>query len=259
MAGAHFHLDDYADEQSGVNGAGSRKGRKSQLPENLPEQGDPPDVFAAFLTDFAHLHSDPVVSGSRYGTDGSEAIELVLRSGTHIRWAEQNHLFGPRLQRPFIMLTGHKPRSLSQHEVQLVAWAVVQFATLQASTSEIDEFRELWGVYLSGREMVVCDRADEKQMRVLLAQWKHLANGANEQPPFVLVDAVGGERLVRRLDFALHVHDKRSEWISWARLNGWAKEAGWELDRIQYRAARGQPYVQARVFVVRKNWEHEDE
>jgi hypothetical protein len=257
LVNAHFHLDDYGD-MPGANGAATRKGRKSQLPPGLPEQGDPPDVFAAFITDFAHLHDDPVVSANRFGIEGSEAIELALRSGVKIRWPEQNHLFGPRLQRPFIMVTGHKPRSLSQHEVQLVAWAIVQFATLQSDTSEIDEFRDLWEAYAAGREHAICDRSDERQMRALLARWRVLAGaGRDEEPPFVLVDAGTGDRLVRRLDFTMHVREKKRETVSWPRMHGWIKEAGWRLDRIQYRSsADGAPRADAKVFAVPKGWEN---
>lgn len=250
-----YNLDDYADDND-TGGTPTRKGkRKSGLPNGLPEPGDPPAQFAAFITEFARLDDDPVVAADRWGVEGSEPIELVLRSGKRIVWAEQDHLFGPRLQRPLVMVTGHKPRPLTQQDVQLVAWAIIQFATLRAQATEADEFHELWVSYLEGRSVVPVDRENEHAMRTTLLQWRQLANPKNDDRPFVLVDMHTEERLVRRLDFRLHVRAARGAPISWPRLNGLARLVGWELDRIQYRATpSGAPYVDAKVFVVPSGW-----
>lgn len=253
-----YNLDDYADDTSGEKP--SRNRGKSQLPKSLPrEQSASPAEFAIFITEFARLDDDPVVSADRWGVEGSEPIELTLRSGLKIRWNEQNHLFGPRLQRPFVMVTGHRPRVLSQHDVQLVAWAIIQFATLRAQATEADEFRELWDSYLSERVVEKVDHRDELAMRAVLSTWRHLANTRSDERPFVLLDVPTGERLVRRLDFTSHVRALRREPISWARVHGWAREVGWELDRIQYRATNsGAPYVEAKVFVVPPGWDEDE-
>ncbi len=256
MSDGPYNLDDYADDDPAGGTPSRSRARPSKLPKSLPDGPSAPAAqFARFITEFARLDDDPVVSADRWGVEGSEPIELVLRSGRRVRWAEQNHLFGPRLQRPLIMVTGHKPRSLSQHDVQLAAWAIVQFATLRAQATEADEFRELWQAYLSDRPLEVVNRDDERAMRITLERWRHLANTRGEEPPFVLVDRDTNERLVRRLDFTLHVRSIRREPIGWSRLHGWAREAGWELDRIQYRAtAGGARYVDAKVFVVPAEW-----
>lgn len=256
MSNGPYNLDDYADDEPA--GGKTSRGRKpaSQMPKSLPADSEaPPAQFAQFITEFARLDEDPVVSANRWGVEGSEPLELVLRSGRRVRWAEQNHLFGPRLQRPFVMVTGHRPRVLSQHDVQLAAWAIIQYATLRAQATEADEFRELWQSYADARPVEVVNRSDERTMRVTLERWRHLANSRGDEPPFVLVDRDTGERLVRRLDFTTHVRTIRREPISWSRLHGWAREAGWELDRIQYRATdAGARYVDAKVFVVPSEW-----
>ena len=223
MSDGPYNLDDYADD--GATGAPRAKARaKSGLPKGLPEPGAPPAQFAAFVTEFARLHDDPVVSADRWGVDGSvNPIELVLRSGTRIGCAEQDQLFGPRLQRPFVMVTGHRPRVLTAHDVQLVAWAIIQLATLRAQATEADEFRELWVAYLSERSLVRVARGGEREMRQALMSWRHLADARNDERPFVLVDVDTDEYLARRLDFALHVRAMRRAPLSWARLNGLAR------------------------------------
>jgi hypothetical protein len=254
-----YSLDDYADEDGG-GGERARRGArrtstKSGLPKGLPEPGAPPAQFAAFLTEFARLDDDPVVAADRWGVEGSEPIELVLRSGRRVTWAEQDHLFGPRLQRPLVMVTGHRPRQLTPQDVQLAAWAIVQFATLRAQVTEADEFREFWASYQEGRSVVPVDRDDEVQMRAVLTRWRQLADAKGEDRPFVLVDVHTEERLIRRLDFCLHVRSMRRAPISWARLHGLARKVGWELDRFQYRPTQGgAPYVQAKVFIVPDGW-----
>lgn len=258
MTDGPYNLDDYSDE--GERPAASRKrgGGGSRLPKGLPEQGDPPDRFAAFITEFAHLTDDPVVSADRWGVEGSEPIELVLRSGTRITWAEQDHLFGPRLQRPLVMVTGHKPRSLTQQDVQLVAWAIIQLATLRAAATEADEFHELWASYEAARQVISIDRNNEPAMRAVLLSWRHLAEVRGDEVPFVLEDVATHERLIRRLDFAVHVRAMKRGPMAWSRLHGMARKVGWELDRIQYRATTGgAPYVDAKVFVVPADWGHD--
>ena len=253
MTDGPFNLGDYTDD----DGAPSRKrGKPSSQIKNLPAADDPPARFAAFLTEFAHLEDDPVVSAERWGIEGSEPIELVLRSGKRVRWAEQDQLFGPRLQRPLVLVTGHRPRTLSQPDVQLVAWAIVTFAALRAEIGEADEFREWWESYLAPRTVLPVNRADERGMRRTLADWRQLAgDGSNDQLPYVLLDMDTGERLARRLDFAVHVRSVRRSPISWPRLHGLALEYGWELDRIQFRpTAGGASYVDAKVFIVPDGW-----
>jgi hypothetical protein len=258
MSDGSYNLDNYSDNgaESESSASRSKTKRKSGLPP-LPDQGDPVDRFAVFVTEFAHLEDDPVVSAQRWGTEGSEPIELVLRSGRRVGWPEQDYLFGARLQRPFVMVTGHKPRSLSQHETALAAWAIIQLAVLRSQTSEADEFRELWEAYLSDRAVRPIDRHDELAMRDVLLQWRRLADvrSGPDERPFVLVDIGSGERWVRRLDFALHVRSVQRAPISWARLHGLARRYGWELDRVQYRPTPGgAPYVDAKVFIVPAGW-----
>jgi len=251
MADDSFHLEDYGDDDDRSSRRKKKKG--SSLPP-LPEEGAPPEEFAIFLTDFARLGNDPVVSANRWGIDGSEPIDLTLRSGRRIQWAEQDHLFSPRLQRQFVMTTGLKPRVLSPHEVQLVAWAIIQFATLRANITEADEFRELWQSYRQDRSEVTVDMTDDSEMRAMLKRWRQLADTRSEDRPFILVDASSHERWVRRLDFAVHVRAIRKGPISWQRLNGLARQNGWELTRRQYRATIGSEYVDAQVFVIAADW-----
>jgi hypothetical protein len=259
-----YNLDDFGDDSdAGTNveneGGKKRKASGGKLPPNLPSQGDPPARFAAWITDLARLDDDPVVTGERWGVTGDEPIELVLRSGKRIGWAEQDQLFGARLQRPFVMVTGYKPRPLSPYEIQLAAWAIIQLATLRAQADERDEFRELWESYLAQRSLWPIDRNDEAAMRGALARWRQLADFKNDERPFVLVDIGSNERFVRRLDFAVHVRVMRRVAVGWQRLHGLARQCGWELDRIQYRATPGgAPYVGAKVFVVPAGWDEDD-
>ena len=250
MSGDSFHLEDYDDDGDGPK---RKKKKGSSLPP-LPEEGAPPEDFAIFLTDFARLGNDPVVSANRWGIDSSTPIDLTLRSGRRIQWAEQDELFGPRLQRPFVTTTGFKPRSLSAYEVQLVAWAIIQFATLRANVTEADELRELWHSYRQDRQEVTMDLGDELMVRETLHRWRQLADARSEERPFILIDSATQERWVRRLDFALHVRSIRKGPISWQRLNGLARQNGWELTRKQYRATIGSEYVDAKVFVVAADW-----
>lgn len=255
-----YNLDDFADEDDGDRPkAETGKRKKSGLPPHLPNQGDSPAKFAAWLTTFARLEDDPIVTGERWGVTGDEPIELVLRSGKRIEWSEQDQLFGNRLQRPFVMVTGHKPRSLSVYEVQLAAWAIIQLATLRAQMDERDEFRELWLSYLAGREIWPVDRLDEIALRGALTRWKQLSDVKNDERPFVLEDTVSRERFARRLDFATHVRALRRGFVGWQRLHGLARQCGWELDRFQCRATPGgAPYVGAKVFVIPAGWDEDD-
>ena len=149
----------------------------------------------------------------------------------------------------------HLPGQVVLGDGQLVAWAIIQFATLRAQATELDEFREFWVSYLEGRAIVPVDRDDEQAMRGTLLRWRQLADPKNDDRPFVLVDIHTEERLVRRLDFCLHVRAIRRAPMGWSRLHGLARQVGWELDRIQYRAtANGAPYVDAKVFIVPSGW-----
>ena len=251
-----YNLDDYADDGGGDAQQKSRSVKRKTVLKGLPGMGDPPAKFAAFLTDFARLDEDPVVSAERWGTEGSEPIELVLRSGKRIGWQEQDHLFSARLQRPLVLETGHQPRALSPHDASLVAWAIVHFATLRAQIGEADEFKEWWEAYLAPRQLLPIDRNNELTMRATLAEWRQLADVHNDKLPYVLRDRESGERWARRLDFAVHVRSVRRAPMSWQRLNGLSLRYGWQLDRIQYRpTAGGAPYVDAKVFVVPADWE----
>jgi hypothetical protein len=256
MSEGPYNLDDYG--ENGPPSAPRGRQRKSGLPPGLPEFEDPPERFAAWITEFARLDDDPVVRGNRWGVHGSEPLELITRSGREIVWPEQDHLFGARLQRPFVMVTGGRPWPLTPHDVQLAAWAIIRFCVLRAQESEMDEFHEWWMSYLEGRAIVPVDISDQAAVRATLMRWRQLADSRSEERPFVLVDIGTSERLVRRLDFTLHVRAMRGTPIAWPRLNGLARQAGWELTRIQFKATRGgAPYVDAKVFIVPAAWGEE--
>jgi hypothetical protein len=248
-----YNLDDYGDDE---HPPPRNRSRKSGLPKGLPETDAPSARFAAWITEFARLEDDPVVTGDRWGIEGSEPIELTTRSGRKIIWPEQDHLFGARLQRPFVMVTGLKPRPLTAHDVQLAAWAIIRFAVLRSQATELDEFHEWWDAYLAERTLEPVDTSNDALMRAMLMRWRRLADSRSEDRPFVLLDAETDERLVRRLDFTMHVRALRKAPITWQRLNGLARQAGWELTRIQFRrTAGGAPYVDAKVFIVPRDWE----
>lgn len=203
-----------------------------------------------------------VIGAERWGTSGDTPITVYLDDGREIRWDEQDDLNTlTRLRGPLIRL-GIRPRPLSPHSVGLVAWAITRLATLSANVTAKQEAIDWGESYMQARPTRMVSRSNGAQWRKALQDWQEIDDydpkgprRAKEARPFVLVDGDDDECYIRRGDFGAHVRARLRGGMSWRKLAGRMAEVDWQQDRLQYGATQaGAPYVQARVFVVPKEW-----
>src|SRR5262245_35567656 len=107
--------DDAKEFLDGLSKASNRgRVRSGKLPGWIPEEGDPPGRFCAWLNELYDPNDrDPFVGGERWGTHGDAPIALYRASGQKIRWNHQATLTKPAgLQAVLMSKAGIRPRKL---------------------------------------------------------------------------------------------------------------------------------------------------